>query len=194
MIDQRENILQLTESHISFSKKNKLEIWLFELFASLILIGNNRVIVSTLGPNGYNLDNFRLQAALPSNRFSGILCEKCKLSQRYLNSFTFSLTTTPYQSKINILIPYLHLDCSDVLTSNFTCIIKLWSPSCVKQQFSLISGVFTSCPKHSFEDEKQSFEDGRQSFMTSWHVWILFDLPWRVPLLKYFCMRNIQFW
>ena len=59
------------------------------------------------------------------------------------------------------------LDCSDALTSNLTHIIKLQSPSCVKQHFLLTSGAFTSCPKHSFDDEKQSFEDGRQSFMTS---------------------------
>ena len=38
----------------------------------------------------------------------------------------------------------------------FSWFIKLQSPSCVKQQFSPTSGVFTSCPKHSF--------------MICWHV------------------------
>ena len=50
------------------------------------------------------------------------------------------------------------LSCRTPLTVQFAWVIKFQSQSCVKQQFSLTSGVFTSCPK--------------QSFMTSWHVFL----------------------
>ena len=50
------------------------------------------------------------------------------------------------------------LSCRTPLTVQFARVIKFQSQSYVKQQFSLTSGVFTSCPK--------------QSFMTSWHVFL----------------------
>ena len=50
------------------------------------------------------------------------------------------------------------LSCRTPLTVQFSQVIKFQSQSCVKQQFSLTSGVLISWPKHSF--------------MTSWYVFL----------------------